>query len=278
MTGTTVVPVIKTLPDPPRRLSAKHDFTVKADASMAALVVMVEEANEAIEFVNQRAIDADDSAQEAAESATASQGFAEDADGHKQVALQAAIDGATYRDASQLAAGESAGSATASAGSAAAAAASVIAANAERVAAETAKGGAIEAKESAEYWADKAQQTVEGGIIDDTSLLDTRVRSALDTSKGNFKSIEVSADISIGILEFAQIVEDSLAITVSIPSGPEVGQMVMVGNFTNRTDHKIDVGLVPIKGQDAEGFLVLNKNNVTITLKYISADYGWEVM
>lgn len=271
------VPVITPLPPAPTRADAPSDFTAKADAFVAAQVSMVAEFNASAEFVDQRAIDADNSAMAAAESATASQGFADDANDHKQAALQAATDSATYRDASQLAAGQAAGSATAAAGSADAAAASVIAANAERVAAEAAKDDAIAAKEDAEYWAQQAQQTVEDGIIDDDSLLATRVRSALDASRGHFAAVPITADTAIGVLDFAQITNADESVTVTLPAEPEAGQLVMVGNLTDRRDHRIAVGTAPVKGTDPAGYLLINKPMTTVRLKYINAAYGWDI-
>ncbi|WP_312964630.1 Lcl domain-containing protein [Stutzerimonas kunmingensis] len=62
------VPVITPLPPAPTRADATSDFTAKADAFVAAQVGMVAELNTQAEFNNQRAIDADASAQAAAAS------------------------------------------------------------------------------------------------------------------------------------------------------------------------------------------------------------------
>lgn len=65
------VPVITPLPPAPTRADAPSDFTAKADAFVAAQVGMVAEFNACAGFVDQRAIDADDSAQAAAASEAA---------------------------------------------------------------------------------------------------------------------------------------------------------------------------------------------------------------
>jgi hypothetical protein len=61
-------PVITPLPPAPTRADAPSDFTAKADAFVAAQVGMVTEFNASAAFVDQRAIDADASAQAAAAS------------------------------------------------------------------------------------------------------------------------------------------------------------------------------------------------------------------
>lgn len=61
-------PVIKQLPTPPVRSDAPVDFSAKADAMVAALPGFVTETNTTAEFIDKRAIDADASAQAAAES------------------------------------------------------------------------------------------------------------------------------------------------------------------------------------------------------------------
>lgn len=67
------VPVITPLPPAPTRADAPSDFTTKADAFVAAQVGMVAEFNASATFVNQRAIDADASAQAAAASEAAAE-------------------------------------------------------------------------------------------------------------------------------------------------------------------------------------------------------------
>ena len=64
-------PVITPLPPAPTRADAPSDFTAKADAFVAAQVGMVAEFNASAEFVDQRAADADASAQAAAASEAA---------------------------------------------------------------------------------------------------------------------------------------------------------------------------------------------------------------
>ena len=65
------VPVITPLPPAPSRSDAPSDWTAKADARVAAETLMVPEMNTSVAFVNQRAIDADTSAQAAAASEAA---------------------------------------------------------------------------------------------------------------------------------------------------------------------------------------------------------------
>ena len=65
------VPVITPLPPAPTRADAPSDFTAKADTFVAAQVGMVAEFNASATFVDQRAIDADTSAQAAAASEAA---------------------------------------------------------------------------------------------------------------------------------------------------------------------------------------------------------------
>ncbi len=65
------VPVITPLPPAPTRADAPSDFTAKADTFVAAQVGMVAEFNASAEFVDQRATDADASAQAAAASEAA---------------------------------------------------------------------------------------------------------------------------------------------------------------------------------------------------------------
>lgn len=67
------VPVITPLPPAPTRADAPSDFTAKADAFVAAQVGMVAEFNASAEFVDQRAIDADASAQAAGASEAAAE-------------------------------------------------------------------------------------------------------------------------------------------------------------------------------------------------------------
>ncbi|MCW8158966.1 hypothetical protein D7243_22630 [Stutzerimonas stutzeri] len=67
------VPVITPLPPAPTRADAPSDFTAKADAFVAAQVGMVAEFNASAAFVDQRAIDADASAQAAAASEAAAE-------------------------------------------------------------------------------------------------------------------------------------------------------------------------------------------------------------
>lgn len=94
---------------------------------------------------------------------------------------------------------------------------------------------------------------------------------------GTFVAVSAAADVTIGPLEFAHITNAAAAVMVAVPAVPEEGQMVMVGNLTPRLDHSIDVGSNKVKGQVA-GSLVIDRAYTTITMKYISAAYGWEVL
>ena len=66
-------PIITPIPTPPIRSDAPADFATKADAFAAALPQFVTETNTSAAFVDQRAIDADASAQAAAASEAAAE-------------------------------------------------------------------------------------------------------------------------------------------------------------------------------------------------------------
>lgn len=93
------VPAITPLPPAPTRADAPSDFTARADAFVAAQVAMVDELNGAIDFINQRAVDADSGASSASESSdTAGQ--------HAQAAASQAGLAATERQSAEIAAGQ----------------------------------------------------------------------------------------------------------------------------------------------------------------------------
>ena len=266
------VPVITPLPAAPTRADAPSDFTSKADAFVADQYRWSVEFNSiTIPAMNAAAIQVNN-----------------DADQAVQAASDAALERAeafTYKNAAELAASNAATSESNASGSELAAANSANASDGFAQAAANSASDAEDAKlaadgfaQDAEYWADQAQQSAEGGIIDDTSLLATRVRSALDASRGHFATVAVASDATIGVLDFAQITATGIAVTVTLPATPESGQMVMVGNLTDRSDHRIAVGTVPVKGQAGVGHIVIDKPFFTITLKFVSAGYGWELL
>lgn len=272
------VPVVRQTSPWPSRRTAQSNFDEMADQVAATLPLTIDDINEAVPFINQRAIDADVSAQAAAASAVVAGEHAEAAGSQKEAAQTAAGQSA----ASAIVAGEHAAAALlhrdAAALAASQAADSAQAAGDEKEAAEAAKQGAIDARDAAEYWAEQAQQTVAGGIIDDESLLPTRVRSAQSASRGHFAAVAAAEDVALGPLDFATITNADESVTVTMPASPEAGQLVMVGNFTDRRDHRIGVGSAPVKGLDVGGYVLLDKARFTLTLKFISAEYGWEIM
>lgn len=100
----------------------------------------------------------------------------------------------------------------------------------------------------------------------------------IEINSGTFVAVPAAADVSIGPLEFAHITNAAAAVTVTLPAEPTEGQLVMVGNLTTRRDHRAAVGVVPVKGRAAGGFVVLDKPHTTVTFKYVDAVYGWEIV
>jgi hypothetical protein len=113
-------PIITPIPTPPIRSDAPADFATKADAFAASLPQFVTEANTSAAFVDQRAIDADASAQaaaasegiattkagEASQSATAAQTYAANLESLDELWLGAATsDPATGKAGAPLVAG-----------------------------------------------------------------------------------------------------------------------------------------------------------------------------
>lgn len=269
-------PAINALPEPPVRSNAPADFSAKADAFLAALPPMVVQINASLLWVQSTADDVSGWASAAAGSADAAALSAGQANTQRIAAEDAAAASAGFRDASQAAAGESAGSATAAAGHANAADLARQGAATERAGADAARADAVQAKDDAEYWAGQAQETVTAGIINDDSLLPTRVRSAQDASRGHFRAVPAAADVAIEALDFAQVSAAGTAVTVTLPADPEPGQLVMVGNLTDRLDHRVTVAKV--NGRATDGHLTLNKPFAIVTLKFVSADYGWSIL
>lgn len=115
-------------------------------------------------------------------------------------------------------------------------------------------------------------------LIDDVSLSPIKVRSAFNDSIGNFENIDVSTSTSINALQFARITATGASVSVTLPSSPSEGQIVMVANLTSRSDHQILVGSVPVKGQDAGGSIIIDRAFYTVTLKYVNVMYGWEII
>ena len=115
-------------------------------------------------------------------------------------------------------------------------------------------------------------------VIADTAVSSFQVRSSLNDSIGNFENVNVAASATITALQHGRITAAGAGVVVTIPSAPLEGQMVMVSNLTSRLDHTIAVGSNKVKGQDPAGTLNIDRANITITLKYINAAYGWEVM
>lgn len=133
-------------------------------------------------------------------------------------------------------------------------------------------------RNEAQQFRDEAQAIVIGDAIDDVAISETQVRSSLNDSIGNFRNVAVNADAAIGPLDFAQITAAGAAVTVTLPADPLEGQIFMIGNLKARRDHRIAVGSAPVKGQDAGGFILIDKPSFTVTLKYTGPVYGWEVL
>ena len=204
-----------------------------------------------------------------------------DADQAVQAASDAALERAeafTYKNAAELAASNAATSESN-------AAASELAASGYASAASTSEAAALGYRDEAETYRDQALQyrneaegIVVGDVIDDVSLSPIKIRSAFNDSIGNFENIDVSTSTTISALQFARITATGASVSVTLPSSPSDGQMVMVANLTDRTDHQVSVGSIPVKGQDAGGSIIIDRPFYTVTLKYVNATYGWEII
>lgn len=230
-----------------------------ADFNSATIPAM----NQAVTDVNDGVNATDANVTAAAASATAAAGSATAASGSATAAAGSATAADASADAAALSESNAAGSAIAAAGSA-------TAAEGFRDESETFRDEALQ-------YRNEAEAIVIGTAIDDTSLQPYQVRSAFNDSIGNFRNVEMTASGAIIPLDFAQITATGSAITVTVPSSPVDGQMVMIGNLTDRTDHQIDVGSSMVKGQDPSGFILIDKSFYTVTLKYVNSAYGWEV-
>lgn len=204
-----------------------------------------------------------------------------DADAAAQSAADASqdsIDAFAYKNAAELAASNAATSESNAADSELAASGYASGASLSETAAEGFRDEAETYRDQALQYRNEAEAIVVGDVIDDTSLAANKVRSAFNDSIGNFENIDVSASTAINALQFARITATGASVSVTLPSSPSEGQMFMVANLTNRTDHQIMVGSIPVKGQDAGGSIILDRTFYTVTLKYVNATYGWEII
>jgi len=155
------VPVITPLPPAPTRADAPSDFTAKADAFVAAQVGMVTEINDSAAFVDQRAIDADDSATAAAAAAAAAADQAQLVTSNGQAQVEAATEQAD-RAALEAARSEDAAEQSQLMASAAQAAAGLpaIEGNAGRLLGVRADGSGVEYREQYPAMADKGGRSL----------------------------------------------------------------------------------------------------------------------
>lgn len=259
------VPIITPLPPAPTRADAPSDFTPKADA------FVTDQYRWSVEF-NSTTIPAIN--------ATAAQ-VNSDADQAVQAASEAALDRAeafAYKNAAELAASNASTSESNAADSELAASGYASVASLSETAAEGFRDEAQTFRNEALQFRNEAEAIVIADAIDDASLELYQVRSAFNDSIGNFENIDVSGSTAISALQFARITATGASVTVTLPTSPSEGQMVMVGNLTSRSDHIIAVGSTPVKGRDAGGSIVIDKQFYTVTLKYIDAGYGWEII
>ncbi|MGP9826899.1 hypothetical protein ACT048_20715 [Ectopseudomonas khazarica] len=98
---------------------------------------------------------------------------------------------------------------------------------------------------------------------------------ARDASVGKFNPVDVTEDMVVRPLDFAQFKATGVALTIT-PQDFSEGQLLMIGNLTERLDHQ--VVLAKVNGQATDGHLVINKAMAVVTLKYVSADYGWSIL
>ena len=257
---------------PPTQATPAADWPDEADAfvtsqyqwTLAFNAQTIPELNQAITDINSAATTSGQNATNAANSATI-------AGQHKDAAATSA--------AAALASQNSAsGSATAASNAATAAEGYRDQTAAAVGQAEGFRDESEDFRDEAQQFRDEAQAIVIGDAIDDTSLEPYQVRSAQNASIGHFRNVPMAASGAIQPLDFAQITAAGSSITVTLPGSPLIGQLFMVGNLTSRVDHLIAVGSSPVKGATADGFIVFDKALFTITLKYVNATYGWEIM
>ena len=259
------VPAITPLPPAPTRADAPSDFTAKADAFVA------DQYRWSVEF-NSTTIPA--------MNATALQ-VNLDTDQAVQAAGDAALERAeafTYKNAAELAASNASTSESNASDSELAASGYASGASISETAALGYRNEAETYRDEALQYRNDAEAIVVGDVIDDVSLSPIKIRSAFNDSIGNFQNIYVNTSTSISVLQFARITAGGASVSVTLPAPPLEGQMVMVGNMTNRTDHQILVGSIPVKGQNAGGSIIIDRPFCTVTLKYINAIYGWEIL
>lgn len=285
------IPTLTPLPPYPSRTAAPETWAALADAFVAAEFnfVNVDMNTQVIPGMNQAVEDVNDGVNASAANVLASQdardaaeGFANAANTAKSAAELAAGNASTSESNaadSELAASGYASSASTSASNAATSESNAFSsANMAEAWADTPEGVEVEpGRYSAFHWAEKAADLVSSGIIDDTAISPTLVRSSLNDSIGNFQDVPVNTSTSISVMQFARIITET-PVSVTLPTNPAAGQMVMVGNLTGRNDHQIVVGSTPVKGQNAGGSIIIDKPFYTLTLKYIGPVYGWEII
>lgn len=258
-------------PAPNRRTDTREQFTIKADQRMTEENRLTGELNQLAGWMNDTATLVANAGGVVAEDLQEVKDAAEQVDTDRRAAQAAA-----------LAAGEQAGAAQTSAQAAdeAAQGAGTFRNQAEtfRNQAQTLRNESEEFRDQAQVLRDQTEEIKIGDAIDDTSLRPDQARSAQNDSIGNFRNVPMAASGAIVPLDFAQITAAGASITVTLPVAPLEGTLVMVGNLTARRDHQIAVGAAKVKGQDAAGFILIDKPHFTITLKYVNAAYGWEVM
>jgi len=259
------IPTLNPLPVPPTQATPEQDWPDMADATVTAEYNLVLQLNaETIPGINSAVESINSAALESGQNAQAAQTSAGEASNHKQAAQESAEAAATSEGNASASAGVASGAATA--------------AGQARDQAEQFRGESEGFRDEARQFRDEAQAIVIGDAIDDTAISGTQVRSSLNDSIGNFRNVAVNADAAIGPLDFAQITATAAAVTVTLPADPLEGQLFMIGNLTARRDHRIAVGAIPVKGQASGGFILIDKPNITITLKYTGPVYGLEVM
>ena len=193
-------------------------------------------------------------------------------------ASQDRIDVFAYKNAAELAASNAATSESNAADSELAASGYASGASLSETAALGYRNEAETYRDQALQYRNEAESIVVDAVIDDVSLSPIKIRSAFNDSIGNFENIDVSTSTTISALQFARITATGAPVSVTLPASPSEGQMFMVANLTNRADHRILVGSIPVKGQDADGSIIIDRPFYTVTLKYVNATYGLEIL
>lgn len=264
-------PIINPLPPAPLPSDPVEVFDQKASAFVDAQTIMVGQINAATAWVETRADNVDSAVADA-------QAYADEAAQAAADASQDRIDAFTYKNAAELAASNAATSESNAADSELAASGYASVASLSETAAEGFRDEAQTFRNEALQFRNEAEAIAIADAIDDASLESYQVRSAFNDSIGNFENIDVSGSTAISALQFARITATGASVTVTLPTSPSEGQMVMVGNLTSRSDHIIAVGSTPVKGRDAGGSIVIDKQFYTVTMKYINSTYGWEIL